>query len=92
MIYKRLIFFVLLACFLSVSFSQETSISDAIKKSKITLPDTNSDSLIEHGLNNSLETIDSKNCIGFSISRNEAFDINDNLDFFIANNLFKSLK
>ena len=38
------------------------------------------------------KTFDTKNCIGFSISRNEAFDINDNLDFFIANNLFKSLK
>ena len=38
------------------------------------------------------KTFDTKNCMGFKISQNEAFDINNKLDFIIAKDLFKSLK
>ena len=60
MILKRIIFFVFLPCFVSVSFSQENSISDAIKKNKITFPVTNSESSIDTILNNNLAKIESK--------------------------------
>lgn len=38
------------------------------------------------------KTFDTKNCMGFKISQNESFDIDNKLDFIIANDLFKSLK
>jgi len=61
MISKRIILFVLLSCFLSVSFSQENAISNAIKKNKITFSDTKSESAVADLLNNNLDTIESKN-------------------------------
>ena len=38
------------------------------------------------------KAFDTRKCMGFFVSQTEAFDINENLDFEIANNLIKNLK